>query len=73
MGVQIARVCERELLQVFLHGLYHFTASPTGGKGGKGGKGNKADAAHGEEGTESLDDIAGIPETKARFDRVLEV
>ena len=42
-----------------------------GGKGGKGQKGAASASAEGE--TESLDDIAGIPETKARFDRVLEV
>lgn len=42
--------------------------------GGKGGKaGTKASSSDVEEGAESLDDIAGVPETKARFDRVLEV
>lgn len=37
------------------------------GKGGKGG-GNKADDED-----VSLDDFAGIPETKARYDKCLEV
>lgn len=42
-------------------------------KGGKAGKGHKgAASASPEEEAESLDDIAGIPDTKARFDRVLE-
>lgn len=42
--------------------------------GGKGGKaGTQASSSDVEEGAESLDDIAGVPETKARFDRVLEV
>ncbi|CAM9579541.1 unnamed protein product [Ectocarpus sp. 12 AP-2014] len=45
-------------------------------KGKKGGKGQKASApsstADGEDVAESLDDIAGIPESKARFDKVLQ-
>lgn len=41
--------------------------------GKKGGKGQNASADDGDSGAESLDDIAGIPESKARFDRVLEV
>ncbi|CAM9241359.1 unnamed protein product [Scytosiphon promiscuus] len=40
-------------------------------KGKKGGKGQKASADAGD-GAESLDDIAGIPESKARFDKVLQ-
>lgn len=42
-----------------------------GGKGGKAGA--KAASSNDEDGAESLDDIAGVSETKARFDRVLEV
>lgn len=42
--------------------------------GGKGGKAaTKSSSSDVEDGAEGLDDIAGVPETKARFDRVLEV
>lgn len=45
-----------------------------GKKGGKGQKGAAASATDGDDGAaESLDDIAGIPEAKARFDKVLQV
>lgn len=47
------------------------TSRTVGGKGGKGGgKGQKGGA---EEEAISLDDIAGVSETKDRYDKVLEV
>lgn len=48
--------------------------NPGGKKGAKGQKGAAASADDsGDDGAESLDDIAGIPEAKARFDKVLQV
>ncbi|CAM9925476.1 unnamed protein product [Ascophyllum nodosum] len=44
-----------------------------GGKKGKGGgKGRKGHSPEGDEEAESLDDIAGLSDTKGRFDKVLE-
>lgn len=55
------------------HHQIHCLDIGAGGK--KGGKGHKsaAGAADEEDSVESLDDIAGIPESKARFEKVLQV
>lgn len=63
--VSIKRACRRLLC-------------PAGGRAGKGGKSTKGakeekkSAAEDDE-VESLDDIASISDTKARYNRVLEV
>lgn len=53
--------------------LYHRDVVAGGKKGGKGQKSASSSGDGEDDGTESLDDIAGIPESKARFDKVLQV